>query len=125
MATDHKPDSAAPAGQPRQHSNGDKPKAESRSPTAEQLKSHPGGAIAGAAAGASAGAVTGIAAGPVGSLAGAIVGGVTGAVVGAGSSGASGGQPVQPGIIDDQAEAAAPSIQKPKSGDAPDKSKPP
>lgn len=123
--SDHKPDSIAAADKRRQEEK-DRPAAKegndrtSGGSTADQLMSHPAGAMAGAAAGAAAGAVSGIAAGPVGSLAGAVVGGVTGAVVGSHSSSAAAGVPVQPGPIDGEAAAAAPSIQPPQSAGAPD-----
>jgi hypothetical protein len=122
-STDHKPDSIAAADERARQAKKDGPQAknESRSPTVDQLASHPAGALAGAAAGVAAGAVSGIAAGPVGSVAGAVVGGVTGAVIGAGSSSAAGGNPVQPGTIDKGAEAAAPSIQRPGTPPKPDR----
>lgn len=122
---DHKPDSIAAADKRRREGK-DRPEARQRearksdSSTAGQLKSHPAGAMAGAAAGAAAGAVSGIAAGPVGSLAGAVVGGVTGAVLGSHASSAAAGVPVQPGSIDREAAAAAPSIQPPEPTTSPD-----
>jgi phage tail tape-measure protein len=124
--TDNRPDPTAAATDPRRQAHDDKPgpTAQGESSTGRQLASHPAGAIAGAAAGAAAGAVSGIAAGPVGSLAGAVVGGATGAVLGSGASSASSGQPVQPGAIDDQVEAAAPSIQPPAAAGTPQKRKP-
>ncbi|MBX3622041.1 MAG: hypothetical protein KF891_18895 [Rhizobacter sp.] len=122
--SDHKPDSIAAADQRRKEGlDGkahDKASDKPGSPTARQMGSHPAGAMAGAAAGVAAGAVSGIAAGPVGSLAGAVVGGATGAVLGSQVSSASGGTPVQPGELDDEAAAAAPSIQAPGSAGAPD-----
>ncbi len=116
-STDHKPDSIA-ATDPRRKDPATRPAArgdDRKSPTTKQLGSHPMGAMAGAAAGVAAGAVSGIAAGPVGSLAGAVVGGAAGAVLGSQTASASGGQPVQPGTIDREAAAAAPSIQPPGS----------